>query len=215
MVKIIVASIVLLAAAAPFLLTHTCTAFQSLHPITLRSRSSTFIVCATSNNDDVPSEAGQDLANQFFKQLKERAAQENPKDDGPKQPPSQEITQQSSDQDFLIQQDSPPQPPARKFTGASPSLFSERTSSNLEREQEREFNLVGTFERTLGIQVAILFASIVFVASVGLTGGIKNGSERYFGGADELDDTEIHYNMQTDDAAEAMRRQSTQESRWL
>lgn len=88
------------------------------------------------------------------------------------------------------------------------------SSSNLEREEEREFNLVGNFERTLGIQAAILFASIVFVASVGLTGGISDGSDRYFGGMDEIDDTAIEYSR-TDDAAEVKLRQSIQDSTWL
>jgi len=171
---------------------------------------------SNNNNEDVPSDAGQELAGQFFDQLKKRA-KETQSDDSPQpSPPArQEMTprQQVSDEDFSIDTDAPP-PPVRKFTGSSPSLFSERTSPNLEREREREFNLVGNFERTLGIQAAILFASIVFVASVGLTGGITDGSDRYFGGVDEIDDTEIEY-TQTDNAAEALLRKSTQDSLWL
>lgn len=98
-------------------------------------------------------------------------------------------------------------PPVRKFTGASnpSSLFSnEQTTSpsnNLQREREREYNLAGRFERTFGIQVAILLLSLVGVISVGLSGGITDGSDRNFGYDDMLDDIFVE-RFRSDDAAE-------------
>ena len=83
---------------------------------------------------------------------------------------------------------SPSSAPVKKFTGASPqprlsfsssssSLFDDAdNNSPLSREREREFNLVGTFERTLPIQAGIVALSLAFVLYVGLTGGIPSGS---------------------------------------
>lgn len=175
-------------------------------------------IIRASSNDDVPSNEGQELAGQFYEQLKKRENQQSDDNSNTPLPASSPLQPQQpdtpSEDDFAMDMKTPQ--PTRKFTGASPSLFSEQTSSssNLEREQEREFNLVGNFERTLGIQAAILFASIVFVASVGLTGGISDGSNRDFGGMDETDDIVIEYSR-TDDAAEAKLGQSIQESTWL
>jgi len=99
-------------------------------------------------------------------------------------------------------------PPVRKFTGASTSsssLFSnEQTTSpsnNLQREREREYNLAGRFERTFGIQAAILLLSLVGVISVGVSGGITDGSDRNFGYEDMLDDIFVE-RFRSDDAAE-------------
>lgn len=200
--------------------TPTIAAFQAFHPGTTKRRLSqnTFVKASSDSNkdDDVPSNEGQELAGQFYEQLKKREKENGDSETRiSRLSKRQDNTQQ--EEDFDIDSNAPF--PVRKFTGSSPSLFSEQTSSspNFEREREREFNLVGNFERTLGIQAAILFASIVFVATVGLTGGISDGSDRYFGGADELDDSAIEY-TRTDDAAEVLLRQSTQqqqESQWL
>ncbi|KAL7548979.1 hypothetical protein ACHAWF_012249 [Thalassiosira exigua] len=103
-------------------------------------------------------------------------------------------------------------PPIRKFTGASysPSLFSqpqeESFSTNLQREKEREFNLAGNFERTLPLQAGVLLASFGFILSVGISGGITDGSDRYFGGDDDVDELLMQqqlYGRITDDASEA------------
>ena len=108
------------------------------------------------------------LAAQFYDQLKKR-----------------KLTSASSQNENIISVDdlytvdsnkNDQRPPVRKFTGASnpSSLFSnEQTTSpsnNLQREREREYNLAGRFERTFGIQVAILLLSLVGVISVGLSG---------------------------------------------
>mmetsp|Transcript_10327 Transcript_10327/g.21845 ORF Transcript_10327/g.21845 Transcript_10327/m.21845 type:complete len:294 (+) Transcript_10327:275-1156(+) len=120
-------------------------------------------------------------------------------------------------------------------SSSSSSLFSNTnneqqssTSYNLMREREREFELAGNFERTFGIQAALLLASLAFVVSVGLMGGITDGSDRNFGGADDDDDVDEMANaygrfVRTDDAAEAammIRGQSSstaqvQGSEWL
>ena len=117
------------------------------------------------------------------------------------------------------------QPPTRrKFTGASSSqsLFttnnnneqsssSSPSSSNLQREREREFNLASNFERTFGIQAILLLASLIGVISVGLSGGITDGSERNFYGEDEVDSVVIEQieRMRTDDATEVLLRQES------
>ena len=54
---------------------------------------------------------------------------------------------------------------------------------------EREFNLAGRFERTLPLQAGLLLAALVFSISVGFTGGITDGSDRNFGGADVIDES--------------------------
>mmetsp|Transcript_34159 Transcript_34159/g.73939 ORF Transcript_34159/g.73939 Transcript_34159/m.73939 type:complete len:212 (+) Transcript_34159:530-1165(+) len=118
-------------------------------------------------------------------------------------------------------------------SSSSSSLFSNTnneqqssTSYNLMREREREFELAGNFERTFGIQAALLLASLAFVVSVGLMGGITDGSDRNFGGADDdVDEMANAYGrfVRTDDAAEAammIRGQSSstaqvQGSEWL
>jgi hypothetical protein len=113
---------------------------------------------------------------------------------------------------------SPPQP-IRKFTGASPSstLFTNRyeqssssPSTNLQREREREFNLASNFERTLSIQAVLLLAAFIYMASVGLSGGITDGSDRNFYGEDEVDSVVIEQleRIRTDDAADVLSRES-------
>ena len=115
----------------------------------------------------------------------------------------------------------PIQPPTRrKFTGASSSqsLFTNNNNneqsspqSNLQREREREFNLASNFERTFGIQAILLLASLIGVISVGLSGGITDGSERNFYGEDEVDSVVIEQieRMKTDDATEVLLRQES------
>ena len=115
----------------------------------------------------------------------------------------------------------PIQPPTRrKFTGASSSqsLFTNNNNneqsspqSNLQREREREFNLASNFERTFGIQAILLLASLIGVISVGLSGGITDGSERNFYGEDEVDSVVIEQieRMRTDDATEVLLRQES------
>jgi hypothetical protein len=114
------------------------------------------------------------------------------------------------------------QPPMRKkFTGASSSttsLFTTTTNkqlsppstTNLQREREREFNLASNFERTFGIQAVLLLAAFIYMTFVGLSGGISDGSDRNFYGEDEVDDVVIEQieRMRTDDAAEVFSRQS-------
>lgn len=194
-----------LLAAAP----HSCTAFQTIHGHHTRNLFTSYFA-TSSHEEDGPSDVdgdGEELAGQFYDQLKRRANSDQQFE------PISQLPQQEVD-------DTLPRPVV-KFTGAnSPSLFSDddqSASTNLQREREREFTLAGNFERTLGIQVAILIASIVFVASVGLSGGITDGSDRNFGGADDLlGDTVMEqiYSLRTDDAAEVISRQSIQESQW-
>jgi hypothetical protein len=76
----------------------------------------------------------------------------------------------------------------RKFTGRSSRLFdSEATTNDTARKipYEREMNLASRFEQTLPVQALLLALAIAFVAYVGLSGGITDGSERYFFDDDE------------------------------
>ena len=198
---------VLLAAVASLITStrRTCTAFQS--PLVHNSRrpaDTRNIIHATKSSgssDDAPSDDdGEDLAGRFYDQLKKRRASADITSTN-----GDEISQPvrrftgASPKDDISQTTT-----KRRFTGASPSLFSEEqrpASSNLEREREREFNLASRFERTLGIQAVILLASFIGIVSVGLSGGITDGSDRYFGGADDLDYGTMTP-FQTDDAAE-------------
>lgn len=59
----------------------------------------------------------------------------------------------------------------------------------------RETNLVSNFERTLGLQALAVTVALVSVLWVGFTGGITDGSERYFGGADEMTDETDLWNV--------------------
>lgn len=195
----------------------------------------TRISLKNSGNEDDLSDGGAELAGKFYDQLKKRAsAKENQSagtgislddDDETFRKIYDDQVPISNENDSIIDTDEMPQPIQRftggastqRFTGSSsPSVFSEQSSasSNLEREREREFNLAGNFERTFGIQAAILLASLAFVVSVGLSGGITDGSDRYMGGADDIDETAMDGRFQTDDAAEAeaMIRQSTLKS---
>lgn len=190
------------------------------------------------NDDDTPYFSsddefvrGQELADQFYDyQLKSERAAEAASSSSPN----------ISDKTPEIYETNATPPPlrlARKFTGtASPpsSLFANNNqqsdsapSTNIQREREREFDLAGRFERTFGIQVAILVASIIFALSVGLSGGITDGSDRDFNGDDYLIEDAVIEQMErlrTDDAAEVLFRQqqqatpmqrNIQESQWL
>ena len=63
-----------------------------------------------------------------------------------------------------------------------------------------------------------LLASLILLASVGLTGGITDWSDEYFSGADDLNDvcTMMLEQLRTDDAAEVINHQSVVKvSQWL
>ena len=216
----------------------TCTAFQSSLVHNSRhlpdTRNTILATTGSGSNDDAPSDDGEDLAGQFYDQLKKRRASADISTNGDEiSQPVRRFTGPSPKDDIS-------QTTKRRFTGASPSLFSEEQrpdSSNLEREREREFNLVGNFERTLGIQAVILLAFFIGIVSVGLSGGITDGSDRHFGGADDLeygtmtpfqtdDAAEVEamiqgqsalrgYELQSGGNAEEMDSQPTGESRWL
>ena len=158
----------------------------------------------SSSNDnegdyDSPSDDDrEELAAQFYDQLKKRKLTSAS---------LQDEKSISVDDLYTVDKRSEQRSPVRKFTGSSTpsSLFSnEQTSSpsnNIQREREREYNLAGRFERTFGIQAAILLISLVGVISVGLSGGITDGSDRNFGGDDMLDDIYVE-RFRSDDAAE-------------
>lgn len=181
---------------------------------------------------------GKELAEQFYDQLKRRAstAREGEligtslDDKRVPIPLSQSPSPEASPETVLNEKDSltididKNIQLTRRFTRGSPSFSDERSSSNLQREREREFNLAGNFERTIGIQAVILIASLLFVTLIGFTGGITDGSDRNFGGVDDLGDTMIEgfrtddateVETQTDDIAEASVRGSTKKSVWL
>jgi len=140
------------------------------------------------SNDD-----GRDLAVQFSEELKKRNS-----------------TTQSLEAEAYEMTDYAPAPkPIRKFTGASPSLFTNNNrnveSSNIQRERQREFNLASRFERAFPIQAAILLAWAIFITLIGSSGGFTDGSDRYFYGDDDLIEDAVVEQLErirTDDAAE-------------
>jgi hypothetical protein len=78
-----------------------------------------------------------------------------------------------------------------KFTGRSRLFGNERLDKEATAKEdaaarrnrvpyEREMNLASRFEQTLPVQALLLALAIAFVAYVGLSGGITDGSERYF-----------------------------------
>lgn len=79
---------------------------------------------------------------------------------------------------------------SRKFTGRSLRFDNEATTAkdedvaavarNIVPYYEREMNLASRFEQTLPVQALLLAMAIAFVAYVGLSGGITDGSNRYF-----------------------------------
>ena len=180
------------------------------------------ISLANSNNDDADANRdydGEDLAEQFYNQLNKRQQEESDTlndtqstttiDDG-----LYAIGGGTNNNNKKIE------PPIRKFTGASStSLFSNQQStsspsSNIQREREREYDLASRFERTFGLQVALLLFSLIFIISIGLSGGITDGSERNFYGDDIVDEIYID-RYRSDDAAEVeerIRQQSSQSS---
>jgi len=168
------------------------------------------------DDDDANRDAdGEDLAEQFYNQLNKRRQQESDTSN------DDQSTTTIDDDLYSINIDSKKiEPPIRKFTGASTSqsLFSNQQStspsSNIQREREREYNLASRFERTFGIQVALLLFSLIFTISIGLSGGITDGSERNFYGDDIVDEIYVD-RYRSDDAAEVEERiwqQSSQSS---
>ena len=174
------------------------------------------ILLANSNIDDEDANRdadGEDLTGQFYKQLNKRQQESDTSNDD--QSTIDLYTIGSNSNNKKIQQQ-----PVRKFTGASStSLFSNQqstssTSSNIQREREREYNLASRFERTFGLQVALLLFSLVFAISIGLSGGITDGSERNFYGDDIVDEIYVD-RYRSDDAAEVeerIRQRSSQSS---
>ena len=153
------------------------------------------VICryAAIGDDNSEDEGGKLLVEQFARELKRRQSSS---------------TTSESTETYEIEK-SPQPKPIRKFTGASSPLFSsnDRNSqqSNIQREREREFNLAGRFERTFPIQAAILLASAIFISLVGLSGGITDGSDRYFYGDDDLIEDAVVEQLErirTDDSAE-------------
>ena len=87
----------------------------------------------------------------------------------------------------------------RKFGGrsSSSSLFasssiqnSNNNNNNNFEVDERDYQLVSVFERTLPIQVAMIVAIFGLVGFIGLSGGITDGSDR-FSYNDNVDTTTI------------------------
>ena len=162
---------------------------------------------ANANRDD----GGEDLAGEFYDQLNKRLQQEE-------SDTSNDDQSTTIDDDLYaigVNNDKKIEPPIRKFTGASTSLFSNQQStspsSNIQREREREYNLASRFERTFGIQVALILFSLVFTISIGLSGGITDGSERNFYGDDIVDEIYVD-RYRSDDAAEVEERIRQQQS---
>jgi len=136
-------------------------------PLSVRS-TSIRALCASSQDDT----EGEALAKDFFKEIEKREGNSQ----------ADEIVGEVAPRKFTGSDLGTRS--ATKFTGRD-SLFSQNGSSNtnktpLDREREREFRLAGNFEQTLPLQAALVVFSLVVVLTVGLTGGITDGSDRFF-----------------------------------
>lgn len=87
-------------------------------------------------------------------------------------------------------EDRPFAAPTPKFVGQSP-LFSEPPGAQKQQPYEREFNLASIFEKTLLLQAVGLASAIAFVVYTGFVGGITDGSDRSYGGIDDVDDYSV------------------------
>jgi hypothetical protein len=186
---------------------HPCMAFMQVKQngiFTIHATNRFIRIASTNNNDssdfglsdDDGLDEERELARQFNEQLRRRAASS---------------FSDSSTKNYEISSNALKPRPIRKFTGASAPLFTKRDTNpdnenaNLQRERQREFNLASRFERTFPIQAVILLASAIFISVVGLSGGITDGSERYFYGDDDLIEDAVVEQLErirTDDAAE-------------
>jgi hypothetical protein len=181
--------------------TASCTAFSAQPNQFKCSVRTNTLLFASGDNDDG---GGDDLARQFSEELKRRTAESGSFE------PLSESQSDSSREIYELSNNASPPKPMRKFTGVSSPLFTSSNTndpqmSNIQREKQREFNLASRFESTFPIQAAILVASAIFILSVGLTGGITDGSDRSFYGDDDLiEDTVVEYleRIRTDDAAQ-------------
>jgi len=117
-----------------------------------------------------------DLSKQFYKQLKSST------DTGANKSSSDEERPAAAPPKFTGGRQ-----PSRLFSEEEQPPPAESSSSSGDNPYEREINLASAFENTLGIQALVLVAALTFVLSVGFTGGITDGSERYYGGADEIE----------------------------
>lgn len=142
-----------------------------------------------------PEQEGQDLTEQFYQFIQNSNPNTPLGDDSYSSPPGRS--------NLFTKNDPPsPAPQRRKFTGVPSNSFlfddddennfnspvvssstgnnNGNKESNLQSEYRREFELVGRFERTLQYQALAVLAALVVVLSVGFTGGITDGSDRYF-----------------------------------
>ena len=153
------------------------------------------------NNNDSSDSGGRDLAKQFAAEIQKRkGSQSSYKDE------TYELLPNNNDDD------SSKKPIPKKFTGASSttSLFTRNQnttpSTNIQNERQREFNLASNFERYFPLQAAVLLAWGVFIAVIGLSGGIiSDGSSRYFYGDDDLIEDAVVEQLErirTDDSAQ-------------
>jgi len=172
-----VSIIMLLLAASSVLLNGTANAFQTT--FSRRRQWRTTFICQRAAQggdgdnllDGSDDGDGKDLAKEFYKQVQQRN--------------SNNENDETTDSGTTLSRN--------KLTGSS-LLFSsseeeqEQSPSVKAQEYEREFNLAGIFERTFPLQVGLVAAALLFVVFVGVTGGITDGSDRYFGGIDEIGD---------------------------
>lgn len=140
--------------------------------------------CHMTKQEDKADEDGEQMARDFFKQVQKRDEASLSTQGNKDEPYSDDTPIPRPALDASGEAQAPVVVP-RKFTGGGEqSLFSPETSQQQEtpadRMREQEFNLAGRFQNTLPIQAAILAASILFISYVGLTGGITDGSERFF-----------------------------------
>lgn len=82
--------------------------------------------------------------------------------------------------------------PENEITGPySSSSSSTPTNDKYYESRKDEFDLVGRFEQTIYIQAVIVLFAFIFAIYIGLSGGITDGSDRYFEDDDDSFQTTI------------------------
>ena len=160
------------------------------------------------DDDNKEREEGRELAQQFYKQMRQREG-DAASGSGDASNPPESVTSSS------VSEETPMAPSKKKFTGTTTTIYTDNPvpsppfgsnrndsdsfrSSNpgrqTPREQmmEREFQLVGRAESGLKYQALLAVCVAIFYAYVGLTGGIQSGGEidaaNNFGGDDMIND---------------------------
>lgn len=133
---------------------------------------------SSSNNDE-----GRQLASLFYQEIaaREESSKQTQEPQEPQQSQQQQTPYYETKQKPAIVSKTPV--PSSRLSSGSSVLFSlddDDTSSSSDKKYQNELKLAGRFEKTLGLQAVLVALAWVLVIVIGITGGITDGSERYY-----------------------------------